>query len=450
MGSGSDLRRKLEGFCRRMATVAGLILAWVALRAQTYAPPAPGEFGGPGPHPVKATQLANPVYPTANGRALTVSVFHPGPEPDPARPTIFVAHGFASPVGESGSYGALLTNLASHGYNVVFSPYEGGAGLNIAMRFDQLVTGFAAAVASHGLNTRQVGFVGHSYGGGFLPAVCRHLLMGQASQFRAGQTWGGTAAFLFSMAPAYAFSGNGQTGVKESQAIVVPPNLTVVVQVFADDTAVVDPRVAVDVFYNLTTLNQQKDFITVRSDRHGTPVQVADHFLPNTGSNVPATSLQAWAIFRPLDALAAYTFTGDAAARSIALGNGSAAQTYLGAWSDQVPVEPLVVTDTPSPAAFPPSEGYSAVQWTSAVNPRGAFPLVSGPPRISQFRPEAGQMVLVVDGLLAEHRYRWQSSPDPTATAWAEGPDFTASQPRQTFMESGPEAPHQFWRLLAP
>jgi hypothetical protein len=59
-------------------------------------------------------------------------------------------------------------------------------------------------------------------------------------------------------------------------------------------------------------------------------------------------------------------------------------------------------------------------------------------------------VVLLVDGLLAEHRYRWQSSPDPTATAWAEGPDFTASQPRQTFMESGPEAPHQFWRLLAP
>jgi hypothetical protein len=418
--------------------------------AQTYAPPVTGDYGGAGPFEVFLKTFTHPVYPTANGQTLTVSVYHPGAVLNPSLPTVFMAHGFSSPVGEAASYSALLTNVASQGYNVVFAPYEGGVGLNIAMRFDELVTGFSAAVANYGLNTARVGFVGHSYGAGFLPAVIRHLMMGKASQFRAGHSWGGTAAFMFSMAPGYAFSGNGETSVKNTQAIHFPANLNVVVQVFYDDAVVNDPRVAMDIFYNITTLNSQKDFLTVYGDSHGTPAQVANHFLPNTGANVPSTSLQAWAILRHVDALAAWTFAGDVAAREIALGNGAPAQIYQGSWSDGASVVPLGVTDIPAPVAYPPSSGFGAVFWTSAVNPRGAFPLVSGPPRIRSFQRAASQASLVVDGLLVDHRYRLQRSPDLSQGSWIDGTEFTATSTSQTLTDGLPNASRQFWRVSAP
>lgn len=418
--------------------------------APTYAPPAAGDYGGAGPFEVFTENLVNPVYPTANGRPLTVSIHHPHATLNPSLPTVFFAHGFTSPVGDPASYGALLANLASRGYNVVFSPYEGGAGLNIAMRFDEMVTGFVAAAANHGLNTAQVGFVGHSYGAGFLPAVVRHLMMGQASQFRPGKTWGGTAAFLFSMAPGYAFSGGGQTGVNATQAITFPAHLNAIVQVYFDDETVNDPRVATDIFHNLTTSNARKAFFTVYGDDHGTPVQVANHFLPNTSGGVSSTSLQAWAILRPLQALADFTFTGNPAAHELALGDGTAEQTYTGVWSDSSPVKPVGVTDLPVPASFPPSSGYGAVVWTSPVNPRGAFPLTSEGPKIGAVDLAVGQVSLQVEGLLPGHLYRLQTSTDLSAGGWSDAEEFTATQVAQTLTTAAPTTALCFWRVIAP
>jgi hypothetical protein len=419
------------------------------LRGQTYAPPANGDYGGTGSFSVFVDVFTNQTYPTGNGTNLIVSVFHPNATVNPALPTIFFAHGFTSPVGNAADYGALLTNLASQGYNVVFSPYEGGTiNATIPQRFDELATGFEGAVSKYGLNTARVGFAGHSYGGGFLPAVILHEMMGMADQFTAGHTWGGTAAFFYSMAPGYAYAGAGQTIVAGSQTIFFPTNLNVVEQVFNDDTSIADPRLAIDIFYNITTLNSQKDFLTVNGDDHGTPPQVADHFLPNSGSGVTSTSLQAWGIFRHIDALAAYTFTGDANARQIALGGGVPAQTYEGVWSDGTNVAPMNVTDIPSPSAYP--SGPYVVQWSDAANPRGNFPLVSGPPQISGVQVSSGQALVTAGGLLNAHSYVEQTAANLTSANWSNAISFTATQTSQTLTNAIGNSQSQFWRLLAP
>lgn len=414
--------------------------------AQTYAPPTNGDFGGNGAFTVSVDTFTNPVYPTANGSTLTVSVFHPNALINPALPTLFFAHGFTSPIGNAADYSTLLTNLASRGYNVVFSPYEGGANPSIAKRFDELTTGFEAAVTNYGLNTAQVGFMGHSYGGGFLPSVILHEMMGQADLFNPGHTWGGTAAFFYSMACGYAYSGGGQTGVSSSQTISFPTNLNVIEQVFTDDSSFADPRLAQDIFYNITTLNSQKSFLAVNGDTHGTPAQAANHFLPNSG--ITATSLQAWGIFRRMDALAAWTFTGDTTARQLALGNGEPVQTYEGTWSDNVPVAALGVTDLPMPVAFPP--GQFVVQWEDAANPRGNFPLVAGPPRISSVNISAGFARLAVSGLLTNHTYTEQSSMDLASGTWRNAINLLPVQTTQTLTNAVGNAPRQFWRIYAP
>jgi len=428
------------------------VLAATGGRAQTYALPSPGDFGAAGPFSVAVNTFTNPLYPSANGQTLVVSVYHPGGAINPALPTIFVAHGYTSPIGNADNYLNILNNLASWGYNAVFSPYEGGTSPNIAQRFDELTTGFEAAVTNYGLNTARVGFVGHSYGGGFLPSVVLHDMMGKASLYRAGHNWGGTAAFFYAMAPGYVYSGGGQTGVTVPQTISFPTNLNVIEQVFNDDRTVADPRVAIDVFYNITTLNSQKDFLIVYGDSHGTNSVVANHFLPNAYSNSDVP-LQAWAILRRLDALAAWTFTGDTNARPIALGNGIAAQTYEGAWSDNTPVAPLRVTDIPSSSAFPTS--FVVINWESAANPR-PYPLFSGPPVIASVAAAGGQALLTVSNLLANHNYIEQQSLGLSPANWSNSINFILTQgDLQTNSSStltnpvGP-SPVQFWRVFMP
>ena len=443
----SSLRSKRRVFHPSLAAI-GIFLIAAIVEAQTYAPPASGDYGGTGPYAVFIETLANPIYPTANGRALNVAIYHPNASIDPSRPTIFFAHGYSTPIGNPHDYAALLSHLASWGYNVVFSPYEGGSSASNPKRFDELTTGFEAAVAACHLNTAQVGFAGHSFGGGYLPAVIQHEMMGLANLYRPGNLWGTTAAFMFCMAPGYALSGGGDTGNNGTQAIALPANLNVVVQVYNDDHTWADPRVAIDIFYNITTLNRQKDFLTVFSDNHGTPAQVANHFLPNTLNGQTSASLQAWAILRHIDALAAWTFTGDPAAGVIALGNGESAQTNMGTWSDGVPVTPLRITDLPNGDAY--FAGSYAVDWESPANPRGNFPLVNGGPQITAIAINAGQAAVTATSLLLGHQYAIQTRLDLATGAWSDDLNFTATLETQSFSNPITNSPQQFWRIVAP
>ncbi len=427
-------------------------LPCLGLRAQSYPLPPNGDFGAPGPFAVNVDTFTNPVYPTANGETVIVSVYHPDSSINPSLPTIFVAHGYTSPIGNAENYLNILNNLASRGYNVVFSPYEGGVSPNIAQRFDELTTGLEAAVTNYGLNTAQVGFAGHSYGGGFLPSVILHEMMGKPDLYRPGHTWGASGAFFYAMAPGFCYSGGGQTDVSSTQTILFPTNLNVIEQVFNDDTAIADPRCAIDVFYNVTTPYTQKDFLVVYGDSHGTNSIVANHFLPSayTNSDVP---LQAWAILRRLDALAAWTFKGDTNARAIALGNGVAMQIYEGSWSDNVPVTPLGVTNLPDPSAFPTS--YVTVNWSSAANPRKAFPLFSGPPVIARLSLSSGHALVTVSNLLPNHTYIEQQSSSLSDSAWSNAMTFSLSpadlQTNLSTTLTNPIAsvPIQLWRIVA-
>jgi dienelactone hydrolase len=88
----------------------------------------------------------------------------------------------------------------------------------------------------------------------------------------------------------------------------------------------------------------RKNYVLVRSDQHGTPALVADHFLPLSGSGYPADALDFYGPWKLLDALQ------DCAIRRldcrVALG-GTAEQRFMGRWSDGVPVTPLQVSGSP-------------------------------------------------------------------------------------------------------
>ena len=89
----------------------------------------------------------------------------------------------------------------------------------------------------------------------------------------------------------------------------------------------------------------QKDFIIQRTDRHGSPALVADHFapvcIPNSSWVDAVDYYSTWKLF---DALTDYAFYGTN--HEFCLSN-TPEQRFMGNWSDGTPVKELTVTDTP-------------------------------------------------------------------------------------------------------
>jgi acetyl esterase/lipase len=116
---------------------------------------------------------------------------------------------------------------------------------------------------------------------------------------------------------------------------------------------------------------ENKNFVVVKSDRHGTPALIADHYAPVTafpataqnegpiarlirsrtaqrGMEQPSGQVDAldyYAYWKLLDALTDAAFYGRN--RDVALGGGPN-QTFMGRWSDGTPVERLQVTNDPN------------------------------------------------------------------------------------------------------
>ena len=93
----------------------------------------------------------------------------------------------------------------------------------------------------------------------------------------------------------------------------------------------------------------RKDYVVVRTDRHGAPPLVADHISPccttrGRRRGLGVNAIDYFAYWRLFDALTDAAFHGKN--RDVALGN-TPAQRFMGTWSDGTPVKELVVTDEP-------------------------------------------------------------------------------------------------------
>lgn len=312
--------------------------------------PAPVDrFGARGDHEVIVETFPSPSW---SGQVVTV--LHPAGEPEP-RPVWFFAHGFAGhdPV----YYEELLQHLASHGFVVVFVPYPAQL-LQVAQNYETLFDGFAEAEERYRpwIDASRVGFAGHSYGGGAVPALALRGLRENG--------WGKNGLALLVLAPWYSF------GVSNADLASFPAHTQVVVQIYEDDL-INDHRMAVDLFTHLTLPDAQKDFLMVRSDRIEGHNYVAGHHVP-TGRRVPRPgaaydALDTWTVHRLTAALGASAQQGDQAGREIALGDGSAAQTRLGRAASGRELRPMIQLD--EPVAVYPEERYLQA-FGAALNPR--------------------------------------------------------------------------------
>jgi hypothetical protein len=95
----------------------------------------------------------------------------------------------------------------------------------------------------------------------------------------------------------------------------------------------------------------------------------ADHALPFNSYDVEGEvdGLDYYGIFRYLDALAEYSFTGNLKAKKIALGNGNKIQRFMGIWPDNTPVKLCYVSDNPPMIK---NSDYYHFHWYHPLNSR--------------------------------------------------------------------------------
>ena len=331
---------------KHLSSGLALSLLYQSLAAAGTIGPITSGYGANGPFDFVVEEITSPLWPIQN-----VSIYRPEGASGPV-PTVFFSHGFQGT--EPLFYSGLLEHIASRGYAAVFSPYK-TVDVSNEFRYLTLAAGFKAAVDAFPqyLDTTRVGFMGHSFGAGANPSMAYRGIVDEG--------WGANGAFMYSMAPWYSYD------ISQSQLENFPSDVKMLMQIF-DDDRVNDHRMAIDIFENISIDKSEKDFVTVYTDDHPMGPLNADHFVPlgAAGSQL-VDSLDYYGIFRLVDALADYTFTGNLDGKNVALGDGSPEQIDMGIWPDQVPAEPLTSDDSPE-------INYAQLEflqpWTNILNPR--------------------------------------------------------------------------------
>lgn len=306
--------------------------------------------GADGGYQVAEIDFSNPEY-----AGTKVSIFYPKGITVP-KPTIFYSHPYG---GEDKNYNVGLFNyIAKKGYVVVFVPYR-TIDVSIDHRYQTLWSGFVKAASDYPniINTKKVGFMGHSFGGG--------ATIDLAYKAFAEKGWGEEGRFLFTMAPWYSFNW-ASSFTTEQQLLNFPANTKMITQVYDEDD-VNDHRMAIDIFKHINIPDSEKDFVLIKSSTIAGYKYVTDHVLPNSRSAYDA--LDYYGVYRLLDALMDYSFNENVAAKDVALGNGSAAQVTMPDYKGQS-MAPLEVTDNPSPKY--PQARYQ-FPFNSSDNPRANY-----------------------------------------------------------------------------
>ncbi|RXK86222.1 alpha/beta hydrolase [Filimonas effusa] len=307
-------------------------------------------YGADGSFKVAEINFTNPQY-----TETQVSIFYPQGTSSPL-PTIFFSHPYG---GEDKAYNMGLFNfIARKGYAVVFVPYR-TIDISVDHRYQTLWEGFVKAASDNPniIDTRKVGFMGHSFGGG--------ASIDLAYKAFTEKGWGENGRFLFTMAPWYSFNW-GSTLTTQQQLERFPANTKMITEVYDDDVTN-DHRLAIDIFKNINISNSEKDFIYFRSSTIDGYQYVTDHVMPSSRKAYDA--LDYYGVYRLLDAMMDYCFNGSAAGKDVALGNGSAAQVTMPVYKGQA-MAPLEVTDAPI-ARYPQSRYLFSCG--NSTNPRSNY-----------------------------------------------------------------------------
>lgn len=289
-------------------------------------PPGPlpaGQPGGNGPCGMDTVTVQNEwnggeivyvISPTGHVRAPTG-----GRCDGPRRPGVFFAHGYSArtPL----LYDGLVRHLVSLGHVVVYASYP--IAYNPPWQYATVDAGFRQGAAVSGrVDLAHVGFAGHSFGAGMTPRMV---------QLAAARGWGSRSLWMAVLSPHFALEvGSGP--------IHVPPRTQALVIAYETDEFV-DNRIGIEIFESLDLPDDHKQHVTLRTDGRFYPPLYAGHMAPNSiPLLLPEDSYDFYGLYRNLDVLAACARHGRHCGADL---------SWMGTWSDGVPVTPASSSDDP-------------------------------------------------------------------------------------------------------
>ncbi len=305
-------------------------------------PPISSGYGADGALPVTVDSVS--------GRFLVHDkyyLFRPANVRQPL-PLVYFFPGMGKGGNDPVTYERTLRHLASRGYCVVFLTYRMISFPYQGPTYRRMFRGVRHAARSWApyVDTTRIGMIGHSFGASCIPSHMYRALV--------RLKWGAGGAFMYLMAPHYVF------GITQKQLERFPPNVKLIAEVFQDDDCN-DHRMAKDIFQTIGIPASGKKFVILLSDSNASSRcrLVADHSTPTTFDHgqTSADALDYYGIFKYVDALSDYAFTGNPAAQAMALGPESASQRFMGAWPDGTPVRQAIVSDS-APLVRPRSFYY--------------------------------------------------------------------------------------------
>ena len=247
-----------------------------------------GEYGCMGEHPVRLLSMANPWPQYTDQDRLRIDLYVPA-DVEGAKPVVFFISGWEQY--DSARYRSFLYFIASQGYVCVFVPYTHPDPLSYRELLPTVLDGVVARFPSI-IDTRKVGYVGHSEGGGFI-----YYLAKERPQ------WGTSGRFLFSIAAWWGFHLPGTGDVE------YPVNTNLIVQVNHDDPGT-DPRQNIDFLLNNNIPSERKTYLYLPGDAsHHADHGVVYSVLRNGFYTYDA--LEQVGLYRPLEALMHYSFGDD-------------------------------------------------------------------------------------------------------------------------------------------
>jgi hypothetical protein len=220
----------------------------------------------------------------------------------------------------------LIRHLVSTGNIVVYPTYtvSDGEKASIEEAYRLVDAGIVTAARQRPrIDTTRVGWWGHSMGGSMIPYLVQ----------RGGivRGWGRNGIWMSNVAQTFALLvGPG--------AISIPARTRVLTVGFEHDE-LADNRIGIEVFHALTVGIAQKRHVMVRTDLHGQPPLVADHFAPSsTGTDADALDFLLW---RQIDLLQRCALSGTSCTADLG---------YGGKWTDGTTVRRPTITTSPRDA----------------------------------------------------------------------------------------------------
>lgn len=295
-----------------------------------FGPSPPGQAAsGPGGKSYAYSSVAESEHGSGDDRYWIFEPQNPGTG---THPLVVFLHGYGVMLPDP--YRPWLRHLAKKGNVVVYPAYQSSPVTDPDTYTDNAAGAILDAIAEIGagghaaIDLDRAAITGHSYGG----VIAANLAAEAASR--------GLPAFK-----AVQVNAPGTGGWNTYADYGDVPAGTLLLAIACDDDEMVGSTDAERIFDETTAVSlDDKDFVTVRSDGHGFPPLVASHSAPATPEPMGPDALDWRGFWKWFDALTDAAFYGTN--RAYALGD-TPEQKDMGSWSDGVPVEEPVVTDSP-------------------------------------------------------------------------------------------------------